>query len=309
MRKFILHILAFCTVLYCICIVCDYKLSKQLSVSRRRIWQSWHEVYTDTCYYDVVINGNSRALVQYDPTIIDSVLECNSYNLGMDGSPINRQMVKYNIYRTCHRKPEVLIQNIDIWTMGIRSGYEREQFFPYFILDRDLITEIDKYEHFSLLEKYVPLYRYSGYWETAKNDMILKTPELYKGYLGKDEHWDASVVKSNILVQRDPNMIRTFVEFLRKEKEDSVQVIFVYAPMFHDIFGHCDEIDLMYSMYDSIAGLFDIKVLDFMENTMSYDTCYFYNNMHLNKRGAELFTRQLTDSLRLVITKDNRLHE
>jgi hypothetical protein len=113
------------------------------------MYAAWNHVYNDTTDYDLVINGSSRAWVQYDPMILDSMLEINTFNLGMDGSAINRQILKYKKYSELHSTPKYLIQNIDLGTMSATVGYEREQFFSYFFYDRDLMWDFDQYEHFS----------------------------------------------------------------------------------------------------------------------------------------------------------------
>jgi lysophospholipase L1-like esterase len=56
-------------------------------------------------------------------------------------------------------------------------------------------------------------------------------------------------------------------------------------------------------MYDSIARKYNIPILDYHYDPISFDTAYFYNATHMNKRGAELFTAKLAhdiDSLRIM---------
>ena len=53
----------------------------------------------------------------------------------------------------------------------------------------------------------------------------------------------------------------------------------------------------MYAMYDSIARKYDIPILDYNYDPISYDTAYFYNAMHSNKKGAELFSVKLTHDI------------
>ena len=44
--------------------------------------ESWYDLMHGKIYSDVVIMGNSHASDHYNPTVIDSILITNSYNLG-----------------------------------------------------------------------------------------------------------------------------------------------------------------------------------------------------------------------------------
>ena len=49
----------------------------------------------------------------------------------------------------------------------------------------------------------------------------------------------------------------------------------------------------MFLMFDNIAKKYDIPILNYTYDSLSYDTLYFYNAMHLNKMGAEIFSTKL----------------
>lgn len=242
---------------------------------------------------------NSRAWVQYDPHILDSILHLNTYNLGFDRSGINRQIVKYQKYCELHRQPKYLIQNIDIFTMSPTIGYQREQFFPYFFYDRDLYRKINEYEHFTFVEKYIPYSRYMGI------DIRLFNDGLYKGYKGQERDWDGNMFNKmdTINVAIDISMVKLFDDFLTEQAYLATRVIFVYSPIYHGVIDKCPDIDKMYEMYDSIALKYHIPILNYIEMPICYDTTYFYNATHLNRQGAEIFTTQLAhdiDSSKLI---------
>ncbi len=293
MKKFLLNVAGFTAILFCIAAVADCYQSRQLRQSKDRLYAGWNNIYNDTTAYDLVINGSSRAWVQYDPHILDSVLHINSYNLGIDGSCINRQVVKYHKYCERHGQPHYLIQNIDWFTLDVRTGYERNQFFPYFFSDRKLMREMDRYEHFSFFEKYIPYYRYIG----MKPSPYIE--EITKGYRGRDYTWDGTEFEKqdNNPLSADTDMIHLFSSFLSEQKAAGTQVLLVYSPAYHGIMDIFPEADRMYFLFDSIVALYDIPILNYLEEPLCYDTAYFYNAMHLNRTGAELFTTQLAHDI------------
>ena len=304
MKKFLVKILWFTLILLLAAIVLDCVISFRLLDNKNRMYAGWNAMYNDTTNYDLIINGSSRAWTQYDPIIIDSILNINSYNLGIDGSAINRQIIKYNKYTEHHTSPVYLIQNIDLGTMDVTYGYEREQFFPYFFYDIDLVNEINKYEKFSFTERWIPCYRYIGYKDVLLEAIFHDNTKHYfdflvKGYKGRDLSWDGSALNSldSVVCSCNPNALKEFTGFLTNVVESGTKVIFVYAPVYYKVVEKMTNKDEMYQMYQDLASQFDIPILDYTDMSICYDTTYFYNGTHLNRTGAELFTTKLAHDI------------
>ena len=314
MKKFILQIIIFGIGLLGAALGADYTISKNLrKPTTSQMLSNWNNIYSGKIQSDVVIMGSSRAWVQYSPHILDSILGINSYNLGIDGSPINRQIIVYDTYRRFNPKPKWIIQDIDFGTINKRNGYRREQFFPYFF-DDSLKKAITEYEKYNLLETCFPIYRYAGYNELVKIGLgLIKFGEtdLVKGYSGKNKEWDGKKFKEQkeIFYAQDSAMLSLFDKYLARAYSENIKVIFVYAPMYIGATEKVINIEGMYQMYDSIAQKYDIPILDYNYNPISYDTAYFYNAMHLNKKGSELFSIKLAhdiDSLGIILRLENR---
>jgi hypothetical protein len=298
MRKFLFKILIFGILLLIQAFIAEFVVTGILRKSKMRMLIGWNEIYSSNLQIDVIIMGSSRAWVQYNPYILDSILGINFYNLGIDGSAINRQILKYNTYRRWNLAlPKVIIQNIDASTMQTSSGYEREQFFPYFF-DDSLRTIISEYEKFNIFDKYLPLYRYIGNLSLI-NKRSKENYTLLKGYCGIDALYDGSSLAKQVKIpyDQDSTALALFDEYLSKAYSEGIKVIFVYAPYYIEATKKIENIEQMYKMYDSIAKKYDIPILDYNYDSISYDTAYFYNAMHLNKTGAELFSAKLAHAI------------
>lgn len=303
MRKFLLRVVLFASIVLFLMSILDVFISSHLRISDARIFVGWNYVYNDSTCHDLIINGNSRAWVQYNPKILDTILNINSYNLGIDGSNVNRQMIMFNKYLEKHGCPKCLVQNIDLFTMNPTFGYEREQFFPYFFYDRELLKEVNEYENFSFPEKNILGYRYVGFIQTVLTK--LEYTPLYKGYESNESQWNGTLLAqmSKIDFDYDSTLLKKFDYFIEGVMQHGIEVIFVYAPIFHEVNAKCTNINEMYQMYEKIAHKYNIPILDYNDIPMCYDTTYFYNATHLNRVGAELFTTQLAhdiDSLGLL---------
>ena len=304
MSKFLYKIVLFVALIFLCAIGLDTFLSWRLRTNENRMYASWNQVYNSDIDYDLVINGSSRAWVQYNPMILDSILGINTFNLGMDGSSINRQIIKYKKYSELHTTPKYLIQNIDLGTMYATVGYEYEQFFPYFFVDRDLMWDFDRYEHFSFAEKYIPAYRYMGYENVFLEAFFHDNKGHYfefikKGYYGISRQWDGTALSKldSITCSCDTSALKLFTDFISEVTSEGTKVLFVYAPIYYQAREKMVNEREMFEMYESIANRFNIPILDYNDIPMCYDTTYFYNATHLNKIGAELFTTKLAHDI------------
>jgi lysophospholipase L1-like esterase len=135
----------------------------------------------------------------------------------------------------------------------------------------------------------------------------LSKDTLIKGYLGNDKKLDGSrIPETEIDYNKDTTALSLFGEYLLKAKSENIKVIFVYAPFHIRAMRKIKNVDKMFLMFDSIAKKYDIPILNYTYDSISYDTTYFYNAMHLNKKGAELFSAKLARDIdSLVILKNN----
>ena len=310
MKRFIITIIVFAIALYGINLGIDVYLSHRLQQCQEQKFVGWSDITQKQLDADLVIVGSSRAWVQYDPAILDSILGINSYNLGLDGSKLNRQVLKYNVFNHYQNiKPKYIIVNIDCfcaseWTYG----YLREQFFPY-MLNPYTRKEILKHEPFSWAELYIPLYRYTTYkgilamLKESKYD-----DKLYKGYLGQDSEWNGSIFDPDEVIHFvvEKKGWQVFEEFLDERYQEGIQVIFCYAPIYAGVTAKLDNRDEMYAAYQGLADKYNIPIIDFNDSEICNDTTYFYNDTHMNRKGAEWFTTQLAyqlDSLGVIDAK------
>lgn len=291
MKKFVKEILIFAVLTSVMLCCADYYLS--YTGLQPNSW-GWYEIYNDTTHYDLLINGNSRARYHYDTRIIDSVLHVNSFNLGTDGGPINRQMVRYRKMCQYHGHPKYLIQNLEYFTMTQRYPFGRHQFYPYFIYDESLISELKESEGFTWSELYIPFVRYWGAPSISSTTSV-----DHKGFVVPSGHWDgvALAAMKTSEAKKDPDMIREFGAYIEELKQQGTKIVFVLSPLYYEAQEKYEGRELVLAIYDSIAEKYDIPVLNYLESPINYDAAYFGDPTHLNARGADTFTRQLAHDL------------
>lgn len=88
--------------------------------------------------------------------------------------------------------------------------------------------------------------------------------------------------------------------WLQQCKNDGVNVIFIHSPMYIEATNKIDDTAAMWNMFRNLSIKYDIPILDYSHDSICYDTNYFYNTQHLNRRGAERFSRQLANDLKSI---------
>ena len=296
MKKFLLRTLAFIVLVTIIMVAFDLYLSNKLRQRQVGNYACWNDIFHGRINADIIIMGSSRAWVHYDPAILDSILHTNSYNLGMNGSFFNRQYTRYLLYRKYNPRPRIIIQNIDITTLGFTSGYAQYQYFPYFN-DADVRHTIIPYEQFTLADRILPFFRYANY---GIRNLFFNKSISVKGYCGQDKSWDVDPIERGNWTDyaADSRTMAMFEEFLAQATAEDIQVIFVHAPIYSELIKYQNGLDEMWNTYRQLAAKYHIPILNYQNDPICSDTNYFYNRTHLNRKGAVLFSRQLANDLK-----------
>ncbi len=307
MKHFLYKIATYILAILLLSFALDAIISWRLYHSKTKRYQSNTEMI-DGINTDLLIMGSSRAASHYSPMILDSILGTHSYNLGYDGNQFNRQNMRYNIYHQFNNPPKVILQNIDIITLGYTNkGYEAESFMPY-LWNMDCRKLIDK-DMFSWEEKYIPLYRYLRNLNIFK--IVVSTTldiipaenrhSIQQGFVTHQtiKPWDGTeFAKIDTLhFGYNEESAKLFVDYVTKATEEGIQMIFVYSPIYIGATNKVVDLEQMYSTFNSIAQENNIPILDYTYSSLSYDTTYFSNATHLNKIGAELFSTMLANDL------------
>lgn len=298
MKKFLIRTLVFVALATIVMTVLDLCLTTQLRQRHVGPYSCWTDIFHSRINADIVVLGNSRAWAHFSPAILDSTLHTHCYNLGHDGSAFNRQYTRYLLYREHNPKPRIILQNIDLATLDFASGYDQYQYFPYFN-DADVRRWILPYEHFSLADKFLPFYRYANY---GLQNLYKDVSPSVQGYCGRDYVWDVDTLTLDIDVKSpfdtDPRTMSLFDKFLADATAEGIQVILVHSPIHSYLTRRQGDLDKMWNTYQQYADKYNLTILDYTNDTLCDNTKYFYNIMHLNRKGAEIFSRHLAEDLK-----------
>lgn len=314
MKKFIVRFLVWLSIPFVLAYGVDYMISSGLRKTDLRKYAAWNDIYSGELHPDLVAVGSSRVWMGYNTYILDSMLNINSYNLGLNGHYIDFQIIRYETFRRFNVKPKVMLMNTDfLSTFGITadSEYEREQFFPYFF-DDTLVSMVADAKKITWIDRHLPLVRYFGYrdefeWgmESFFGRRDFFDGGMYKGYRGEDRIFDRGPLLSKdtvLIAWADNKAVKMLDEFAENSVREGVKVVFVKSPVYYLLSEKIRNVIEIDSIFETIARKHSIPVLDYYNSTISFDSTNFESPGHLNKKGSEVFTIQLCrdiDSLQI----------
>jgi hypothetical protein len=315
MKKFLINTFIFILPILIVTFPLDYLISYYLKKSHSFSGELevWNDIYEKKAGCDIAIYGSSRAWVHINPKILEDSLKYSVYNFGIDGHNFwlqylrHLELVKYN------RKPKVIILSVDNFSLQKRIElYQPEQFLPYMLYNKDIIKYTSSFKGYKKYDYYVPLLRYAGKRKVLKTCLRFflkgysKKNFREKGFVGMERTWNSDLDKAKekigeYKIKIDPKTLELFENFIRECIESNIKLIFVYCPEYIEGQHFVKNRKQIINIYKKLAIKYKLIYLDYSEDEISKNRDLFYNANHLNKNGAEIFSKKLAHDLKLYI--------
>lgn len=312
MKKFIIKTSFFLVILISLFTIIYYITNKGLEKSEFGNLKEWKEIFAGEINSHILIHGSSRARVQYSTYIIDSVLNTDSYNMGIDGSPFDIQYLRFKTYLGKNSPPKIILQNVDLDLLDKNLVvFQKYQFLP-FLNNLDFKEILYKNGVISNSDYSLPFLRYYGQPKAIQIGFLeyfgikhFKSKSI-NGFLSVDKKWDGrnfeKKKKTGINHWKiDPELEKLFLCFLAECKSKNIKVVLVYAPIYYELQKHTLNFTESELYYKNIAKKNGLHFFNYCNDTISFNKKYFYNATHLNSKGAEIFTKKLTKDIKSVI--------
>ena len=313
MKRFLVRIAWFLIPFIITAYLTDIFISKYLKKQNNYAvgeYSIWNDLFDGRVNSDIIIYGNSRAWVHVDPTIISDSLGATSYNLGIDGYGFDMQYLRHSLLLHHNKKPKLIIQSVDIFTLEKRTDlYNSDQFLPYMLFNKEIKNVTHDYEGYNHWDYEIPLVRYYGKTNAIKaairmflfpgNNPVMRI----KGYQGQDKPWnndfdEAKKKMNSYKVKTNTAFKCRFEKYLNECERGHLNIVLVYSPEYIEGQKFVSNRDSIIRLYKSYSKKYKIPFYDFSNDSISFQKGLFYNAMHLNKRGSILFTNKLVKILK-----------
>lgn len=255
---------------------------------------------------DVLIFGASRAQQQYNPAILQDTLDLTCYNAGRDGTPF---FYHYAMLQAVLKRytPKIIILDCEYGALAYsKTSYERVSSLLPLYDDHPEIRDIvnmrgpfEKYKHISSIYPYNSmLFKIAvGNLSAASGDK--KEIMGYVPLTGSLQH----PVKTYDQRQTYPldsvkvNLLKSFIDHCQQR---NIQLYFVTSPYYMKTTGT----DYSLATTKAIAAEKKVSFIDYSKDSFYYSRPdLFDDTVHVNRKGAEIFTASLAAALKAGIKK------
>lgn len=306
LKKIGLYIISALFLLY----ISDYVVTNGLKQTEYVKFAKLNDIFDGKIDADVLIMGGSDAGQHFSPSILDSILHTNTYNLGLAGHNFYLQHALFENYikHKGNKYPKVIIQAVNINLLQRRKDfYAYKSFLPY--LNTSNINQYtSKYEGLDWEDYIVPFIRYSGDLELIKIGVFeffgLKkyTNNLDRGYVSYDRPWEGKSLADYKqiyprTVEPEVDLVQLFDEYLAAAKANGTKVYLIQSPFYveaKEVNVNWDEIS---ALYKGLADKYDFSYYDYSSDPLCLDKENFYDYGHLNKSNSFKFSKIIADRL------------
>lgn len=255
---------------------------------------------------DLIVSGSSRAVMHYDPEVLQKTTGLTAFNIGRIGARTNVHTGILDFYLNHNRPPRVLIENADLNSMGVASDlFDVPQYTPY-LYDRDLYQALHLRYPRIWMARYLPLYGYVA--DDTEFDhyaglkaLLRRQPweDHEKGFLASNRSWTDAF--ANLKANRksfygliDADGTRDFETFLAVARSHRIPTIVVFSPVYAEHLAMVEGLAEIRSSLAAISRKYDAEFWDFSGlEPISGDTRYFFDSTHMNGSGAKAFSEVL----------------
>lgn len=240
----------------------------------------------------VIIMGSSRAQHHYVPQIISDSLGITCFNAGQDGNGIILQYGRWTMMSERY-SPKLIIYditpNFDVALNDNMTYVDRLKPFCDDKRVKGYISDIFPWENIKLFSH---MYRFNYKFLEIISDCAAGK-EMTNGYAPLDGLIRQEVVEQDVTdkthISVDPVKIHYLEKLIVEAKEKGTEVILVLSPSFRGV----ENDPIAIESIKKIAKQQDVLFLDYSSDMICEDSSLFYDSVHLNEKGAILFTKRL----------------
>jgi len=258
----------------------------------------------ETTEADVLVFGSSRAIDHYVPEIFETSLKMSFYNAGRDNMGVLYQTAVLKSVLKRYTPKIIILDFTGIETGEIESD-RLSILLPYYRTHEEIRSIIELKSPFERIKLISQIYPFNSQilLTVIGNLEINKIKRADNNiHVADYEEWKAELdsIPNSIAYTRDSNIIVYFHEFITDAKKSGAKVFIIYSPVFLK-YDKNQEIDIC----NRICNAEHVPFWDFSKDTLFLQNKQFFKDvLHLNHKGAILFSNLVVEKIKLNINKN-----
>ncbi len=305
MKKIIIYIF--------IIVACGYAVREIIYGGLREnkfgIFDKYNTIFLKSNNYETLIIGSSRAESHFNCRIIDSVLNTNSYNIGIQGSSLPFSLDVFSAYLENSKFPRNIIFNIDYHINACDNDtvFMYPRYFPY-LSNKTLFKALEKRDKRFLGFRYFPYYSLAfmgdNYFSAAMRGFFNMPGQYDKDYYKgsapiRDVKW-----KYKLYYACDEAVMYDRIDSVAAIcKRHNANLFLVLSPIYSKASGQILNGSSLIQKLKEKAISNNVVLLDYNSDSLCNDSTLFADPYHMNEKGANLFTKKFSEDLRAIWKK------
>lgn len=251
---------------------------------------------------DIIMMGSSRMRHHYVPQVFEDSLRITCYNAGIDGNGI---MLNYGFLKMILQRytPELIIYDVAGFDMYKDDNTKYLRTLRHYYNEpgiAEITYDVDRMERWKCLSS---LYRYNSALLGFIGDNLHPTQLFNKGYWPSYNVMDYVPKRDEKDSPRDVDSLKMYYvhKYVDLAKSKGIQLVFVASPTW---FGDSDA-----DYNRPIKDLCEREKVPFIDCYYDSLLCsnyeYWSDPIHLNDKGARLFSGKMTYLVRSYLEKTN----
>jgi hypothetical protein len=298
MKRFITQIILYTVGIFLLFFSIEWLMGKSLDEGKRYYFQAdWHDLKNHNA--DVLVIGNSRTWVHYDPFLIEKKTGLKTEAIAQDGQGAQVVWLKFKTYFKNNSAPHKILLQFDHWFMHQRADlYGIKNFRTGFWNDRIGLRELKRLNGYSAYFHYLPLAAidFDLFWRWAFNHQIPEAESYARthGFMPQQKSWKGNWKNPDVVI--DTGMVSQYMDsFFVYAKKNQVDMYLIYPPQSYpsyQFFTGKEKIKKQAEMFNQKYQM-NVPFIDYNSAAIYNDSTLFYNHMHLNQKGVAVFMRQM----------------
>jgi hypothetical protein len=263
-----------------------------------------------------IIFGSSVSEVGFNTALLQQATGGAVYNCSVNGTPFSQYKVLIDEFASYSKNNKYVILSEAYFSFEKFNVITfPERYFAHISNDNFYATLSNIQPELLWKCRYIPFYKLvainHNYYKNAmlgwKNIFKKSAPDSSNGFLPVDRNWELDAdenIKNTkpFKVALDSSILKEYVQTITSLQAKGKRVIIVLTPMYEKVINTLTDIGPLRNKLIEVAETTGCKFLDFSQCSLCADKAFFYNSTHLNKNGADTFSKLLGDSLKLLVS-------
>jgi hypothetical protein len=279
-------------------------ISQKLNNGYRYYFQGdWHDLANHNS--DILFIGNSRIWSQINPFQVQQKFGISAEIIAADGQDVHFLWEKYKKYMEQNKLPsEIYLQYDPFFVFERNDLYGAYNIQTCFFGGRVDLSSLSNRRGYKSIYCYVPMAAYKPDFllKVIRNDTlpIGDSFEKRRGFQARNLQWSGDWINPEKL-KLDMDAVSPYVDsFVLHAKKNKIDLYFLYPPQSGvsyrksmDTTHFLKSVGTYRKKYD-----FEIGFLNMNHSNVYDDSTLFYNHLHLNALGVDVYMRQLLNESR-----------